>query len=121
MTIHDVAAYLARFDAPLRIVQSWDESATDSAPDVPPTPQLEKPVPVVDTNALRAELEAHYVAARELDRAAFEERLRRARDDWTTAAAETLCRRMTEALERIASELRADVAKILRARLEIHG
>jgi hypothetical protein len=114
MTIHDVAAYLARFDAPPRIVQKWEDEAPDASADAASPLEKDEAAPAVDMLALRAEIEAQYAAAREHDHAAFEERLSRAREDWTTETAETLCRRLIDSLENAARDMRADVAKILR-------
>lgn len=112
MTIHDVSAYLTRFDAPPPIIvgDAAVEPASlpedeGGAPEAPPPP--------IDADKLRAEMEAEFSAALAAEQESFARKLQEARERWIVAEAEALRNAVTQSLEAAIESLRADLARIL--------
>lgn len=118
--IHDVSAYLTRFDAPptaMTLDEEEDrapamESLFEAPEPVAPEPEPE-PEPQVDREAIIAEFQARQEAALDAQRAEFEARLRDERERWATEQGAALSARLAQALDTAFEELRSDVARII--------
>ncbi|WP_363349788.1 hypothetical protein [Methylocystis echinoides] len=117
MNIHDVSAYLLRFDEPPRLPPPTPILETLFEPSIEglgeePAPESVAP-PSVDLEALRSAFDEELAAALEQQQAAHEESLRQARTQWIEQQGDVLARRLSETLAQAFDALRGDVARIL--------
>lgn len=120
MTIHDVASYLTRFDAPPTAMALKEEDETpgvESLFEIPeplaPEPAAPAPEPTPGREEIYAECETKFQAALAAEREAFENRLNQERDNWATQEAAALSEKLTRALDNAVENLRGDIARIL--------
>lgn len=120
MHIHDVSAYLLRFDEPPRLPPPAPEPLLETLFEAPPpdeeaAPDLPAAAPeaAVDVEALRRAFDEELAAALDAQRAAHEENLRQARTQWIEQQGDILAQRLSESLAEALAALRADVARIL--------
>jgi hypothetical protein len=124
MLIHDVSAYLMRFDAPTpsppevdldveALLASSVEGLIDAPLDAPSEQPFIPEEPAIDPQALREQLETEFAASLAAEREAHEANLRLAREQWVEQEAEAIGQRLTQALDFAIESLRDDVARVL--------
>ena len=130
-TIRKASAYLTTFDTPQPANDLHDASKSPAEPqDTPAQPVADPPVlddepqnsveaaalPEPDisrTEATVSEIETKITLAIEAERQAAEQRLRQAREDWTTEIADSLAHRLEQSIVGAIDSFRDDVAGIL--------
>ncbi len=121
MNIHDVSAYLLRFDeppclppppSPSPVLETLFEAPMEGfSEEFAPDPVA--PAERDDAELLRRVFEEELAAALEKQQAAHEEDLRRLRTQWLEEQGEILSRRLSESLAEALETLRTDVARVL--------